>query len=118
MPASSESDRLRIDVDHVAAGAIVRLAGELDAATADQLEGLLAGLGTPPRLLVLDLHRLAFVDSMGLNQLFRVREWARTHDVDLRLVRAPVHVQRLIALAAMDGSLGPFYADVDAALDG
>jgi hypothetical protein len=29
-----------------------------------------------------------------------------------------VHVQRLLALAALDGSLGPFYSDVTAALRG
>jgi anti-anti-sigma regulatory factor len=65
---------------------------------------------------VLDLHELSFVDSIGVNMLFRMREWAEVRGVTLRVVRAPVHVQRLLALAALDGSMGPFYVDVAAAL--
>ncbi len=95
---------------------MLRLEGELDAATAPELERRLTGLATPGPILVLDLHALSFLDSLGLNMLFRAREWALARDVALRLVRAPVHVQRLIVLAAMEATLGPFYADADAAL--
>jgi len=95
---------------------VLRLDGELDAATAPELERKLTGLAQPGPILVLDLHELSFLDSLGLNMLFRAREWALTQDVALRIVRAPVHVQRLIALAAMEASLGPFYADAAAAL--
>jgi anti-anti-sigma factor len=115
MSASLPPHRLRIDVDGSPRAVVVRLEGELDAATTGQLERSLARL-TPTPLVVLDLHGLRFVDSLGLNMLFRAREWAVTRDVALRIVRAPVHVQRLIAIAAMESSLGPFYADADAAL--
>ena len=107
---------LTIDVELAADGVVVRLEGELDAATAGQLERSLAALQTPSPVLVLDLHALNFVDSLGLNMLFRAREWARARDIPLRVVRAPVHVQRLIALSALDGTFGPFYADADQAL--
>jgi anti-anti-sigma factor len=95
---------------------VLRLEGELDADTAPDLERSITGLPRPGPVLVLDLHALSFLDSLGLNMLFRAREWAVTRDVALRIVRAPVHVQRLIAIAAMESSLGPFYADADAAL--
>ena len=83
---------------------MLRLEGELDAATAPELERKLTGLPAPGPVLVLDLHELSFLDSLGLNMLFRAREWALTRDVALRLVRAPVHVQRLIVLAAMEAT--------------
>jgi anti-anti-sigma factor len=108
--------KLQIDTDGSSSALIVRLAGELDAGTADQLERALTEVLEPRSLLVLDLHELTFVDSLGLNILFRTREWADANGVTLRTVRAPVHVQRLLALAALDGSLGPFYADAEAAL--
>jgi anti-anti-sigma factor len=113
---SSPSPRLQIDVDRGAQGVVVRLQGELDAATVGQLERSLTVLSAPTPVLVLDLHALQFVDSLGLNMLFRAREWAQTRGVAMRVVRAPVHVQRLIALAAFDGTFGPFYADAAAAL--
>jgi stage II sporulation protein AA (anti-sigma F factor antagonist) len=116
MPASLPDNRLRIDLEGEATGFVLALWGELDAGTAPQLERSLASVREPSPTLVLDLRGLSFVDSIGLNMLFRMREWAHAHAVELRVVRAPVHVQRLIALAALDGSLGPFYADVDAAL--
>lgn len=116
MPAIPPTQRLQIAAEASGGGVVLRLEGELDAATAARLEQSLAGLTTPCPVLVLDLHEVSFLDSLGLNMLFRAREWATATGVSLRVVRAPVHVQRLIALAAMDGTLGPFYADADAAL--
>jgi stage II sporulation protein AA (anti-sigma F factor antagonist) len=116
MPARIPPDRLNIDVDGGPDGVVLRLDGELDAATAAQLEHSLASLQTRASVLVLDLHALRFVDSLGLNMLFRAREWALARSMTLRVVRAPVHVQRLIALAALDSTFGPFYTDAAAAL--
>jgi anti-anti-sigma factor len=116
MPASLPPHRLQIELDPHEAAVVLRLEGELDAATAEQFERFLTGMPEPGPLLVLDLHELSFVDSLGLNKLFRAREWATAHGIALRVVRAPVHVQRLLALAALDGSLGPFYPDASAAL--
>jgi anti-anti-sigma factor len=118
MPASLPPDRLRIDLDARDTAVVMRLEGELDAATADEFEHSLMGLPQPCPLLVLDLHDLSFIDSLGLNKLFRAREWAISRGIVIRVVRAPVHVQRLLALAALDGSLGPFYPDASTALRG
>jgi anti-anti-sigma factor len=116
MPASFQNHRLRIHVRGASGAVVLGLQGELDAGSTSRLEHELTRLRVPCRLLVLDLHELNFVDSLGLNMLFRLREWAESHAVPVRVVRAPVHVQRLIALAAMDGTFGPSYADVDTAL--
>jgi anti-anti-sigma factor len=118
MFASLPPHRLEIDVDADGSslGIVVRLKGELDAASVGALERSLMGLPMPCPKLVLDLHRLSFVDSLGLNMLFRAKEWAESRHMALRVTRAPVHVQRLIALAALDGTIGPFYTDVATAL--
>jgi anti-anti-sigma factor len=116
MSASSPPNRLRIQTDGEPGATVLHLDGELDAGTVIELERSLTRLHAPARLLVLDLHALRFVDSLGLNMLFRAKEWAGANGVELRVVRAPVHVQRLIALAALGATFGPFYADVTAAL--
>jgi stage II sporulation protein AA (anti-sigma F factor antagonist) len=117
MPAH-RPPKLQIETDDTSAALVVRLSGELDAGTVDQLERALSAVLEPRPVVVLDLHELTFVDSLGLNVLFRTREWADAKGVTLRAVRAPVHVQRLLALSALDGSLGPFYTDAAAALRG
>ena len=117
MSASTPPHRLKIQTDGDEPSATVMiLEGELDAATVRHLERSLTTLDTPARLLVLDLHGLSFVDSLGLNMLFRAKEWAAAQGVEMRVVRAPVHVQRLIALAALGATFGPFYPDVASAL--
>ena len=109
--------RLKIQTGGDEPGAtVLSLEGELDAATVRQLERSLTTLTTPAPVLVLDLHGLSFVDSLGLNMLYRAKEWAAAQGVEMRVVRAPVHVQRLIALAALGATFGPFYPDVAAAL--
>jgi stage II sporulation protein AA (anti-sigma F factor antagonist) len=115
MPAA-QSPRLQIDTADRDGALVVALSGELDAGTTGELERSLSAVLDPRPLVVLDLHELSFVDSIGVNMLFRMREWAEVRGVTLRVVRAPVHVQRLLALAALDGSMGPFYVDVAAAL--
>jgi anti-anti-sigma factor len=116
--SASQQPRLNIDTEDRSDALVVRLSGELDAGTAEELERALSIVLEPRPVVVLDLHELTFVDSLGVNILFRTREWADTRGVSLRVVRAPVHVHRLLALARLDGSLGPFYADVAAALRG
>jgi anti-anti-sigma factor len=116
--SASQHPRLNIDTEDRSDALVVRLSGELDAGTAEELERSLSIVLEPRPVVVLDLHELTFVDSFGINILFRTREWADARGVDLRVVRAPVHVQRLLALVRLDGTLGPFYADAAAALRG
>lgn len=86
---------------------LVRLAGELDIATAPRAEEELqqaeegAGSGT----VVIDLAGLTFMDSTGLRML--VAADARAHDRGRRLaiVRGPEAVQRVIQLTGLDAKL-------------
>jgi anti-anti-sigma factor len=116
MPARHRPDRLIVSTETRDRAVVVTLAGELDAGTMSELERALTAVGDGYDTIVFDLRELQFVDSLGLNLLFRERARADERNVRLRMVRAPVHVQRLLTLAALDGTLGPFYPDPDAAL--
>ena len=116
MPTRHRPDRLIVSTETRGRAVIVTLAGELDAGTTSELERAMTTVGDGYDTLVFDLRELQFVDSLGLNLLFRERARAEERKVRMRMVRAPVHVQRLLALAALDGTLGPFYPDPEAAL--
>jgi anti-sigma B factor antagonist len=72
------------------------LSGQLDIATAGELEATIASLcNDGAREILLDLHRLSFVDSTGLRVILTVRELCETHACDFALTRVQVPVQRL-----------------------
>ena len=77
--------------------ATVAVDGELDIATAPVLDATLAdvergGTGT----LLLDLHRVRFLDSTGLRSLLRARRRAETAGRRLRLANLPPAVERVL----------------------
>jgi anti-anti-sigma factor len=63
---SEQNGRIRLD-----------LIGELDIAAADQLQARLQALGRSGEPVLLDLHRLQFIDSSGLGELVRAVSDAR-----------------------------------------
>jgi anti-anti-sigma factor len=71
---SEEGGRLRLG-----------LVGELDIASASQLEERLRALAVQGRPVVLDLGRLQFIDSSGLRELVRAVSDARRDNWDLEL---------------------------------
>ena len=76
----------------------VHLAGELDIASAPQLERMLQSELQAP-LVVLDLRQLTFMDSFGLHVVAHASMRARCTGNRLVLIRAPRQVHRLLALA-------------------
>lgn len=65
---------------------VVTVEGELDLATAPQLQReVLALLSLPVEVVVLDLAGVEFLDSSGLNLLNRVRTTAAEHGIELLL---------------------------------
>lgn len=81
---------------------VVRLKGELDLATAPELQRELLGiLEQPCTRLTLDLGELTFLDSSGLGALYRARQAADAGSVDLRLESVPSHVLRVLDVTAM-----------------
>jgi anti-anti-sigma factor len=91
------------------AGSRVEIAihGELDLATAPQLQAeyervaALEGL----ELAVVDLRKLAFLDSTGLEAIVKFESRSRANGVDVVLVRGPRAVERLFQVMQLDKKL-------------
>ena len=84
----------------------VALGGELDMATAPRLQETIKDLlaADRPRILV-DLGRLAFCDSAGLNAFVQGDKRCAARGGWLRLVGAYGHVARVIELSGVDDVL-------------
>jgi anti-anti-sigma factor len=86
--------------------ATLELRGELDMSGTDRLRIALEQAEEPPSgLLVLDLSKLDFIDSTGLEVLLRAAR--RAHDSGRRLIvaRPSRYVRRLLEMTAIDQSL-------------
>jgi anti-sigma B factor antagonist len=92
-----------VGVEDVDGWQVLRLAGEVDVATAPRLRDRLVQLVTdgPPRVVV-DLSGLSFIDSMGLGALVSGLKRARAHDGDLRLAGPTDHVAKVLSITRLD----------------
>jgi anti-anti-sigma factor len=72
----------------------VQVAGELDMATAPELEQTLCAARARARLVVLDLRELTFTDVSGLHAILDASISVSERDSRLVLVRAPPDVDR------------------------
>lgn len=89
-------------------GTTVRLAlnGELDIAGASRVEQALEEIERDqPPTLVLDLRRLAFMDSTGLRVIVAADDRAREQSRRLVIVRGTDTVQRIIEMTRLDQRL-------------
>ena len=77
----------------------VHVGGELDIATAPQLERTLDA--SQARLVVLDLPELTFLDSSGLHAIITAGIRARQAGRRLVLVRVPSNVERILTLTGI-----------------
>ena len=86
--------------------AVIALTGELDIATAPQLEQQVNELDSGPlSQLVLDFRNLAFIDSTGLRVVLGIAESASGRGARVALVRGPEAVQRVFSLTGADREL-------------
>jgi anti-sigma B factor antagonist len=82
--------------------AVVELLGEtLDATTADDVQGYLSYLAADHPHLVVDLHRIHFVDSAGCGALVHAHRRCQEAGGDLRLCRASEPVRTVLGLARL-----------------
>lgn len=98
---------LRVSVERSDDAAVVRLDGELDCATAPDVERVLSEIlmsEQPPRRIYVDADRLAFVDVSGLAPL--VQASRRLPDGELQLRNARRQVVRVIRLLDLADELG------------
>ena len=77
---------------------VLRLAGELDIATAPHLEAVLDRMMVIPDHIIVDVAELTFIDSTGLRLLLRA---SRLVDGRIAIRNASLTVRRLIQLSGL-----------------
>jgi anti-sigma B factor antagonist len=92
-----------LHIEEAAPGAVlVGLEGELDAGSAYAFDAeLLRVEERHPRLVILDLRALRFLDSTGLARLLAASRRAARGDWRLVMVRGPNTIQRVLALTGL-----------------
>jgi anti-sigma B factor antagonist len=88
-------------VDHPL-GVVLTLAGELVLAAVPVLQERVDHATRGKAAVVIDLSRLRFIDSAGLDLLVRAERHLRDSGVQLVLVRGPRVVHRVFALTSLD----------------
>jgi anti-anti-sigma factor len=97
---------------------VVRVAGEVDLLTAQELQDTLDQLlDRPPLVMVIDLSAVTFFGANGLTVLVAAHDMAQQSATALRLVCGTRAVTRLLALVGLDHRF-PTYPNLDAALPG
>jgi stage II sporulation protein AA (anti-sigma F factor antagonist) len=87
---------------------VIRLIGVLEAASVRQFETALAAAeATDARIILLDVNRLVFIDSSGLQAILSAKRRADGDNHRLRLTRGTGHVADMFRLTALDQVL-PF----------
>ncbi len=100
------SKPFEVTIEHDGSTPRMVLTGELDLATAEQLEDELKRVESsePPKL-VLDLRKLEFMDSTGLRAVIAADSRARERGGKVVIVRAPEEVDRVFRITRMDQHL-------------
>ena len=96
------------ELEHVAH---VRLSGEVDLAAVEAIETTLRPLEERCRTLILDLSGVTFLDSTGLRAIVSADARARKSGFELKIVRGPERVQKILYLAGLDKILPLVEAD-------
>ena len=95
---------------------VVVLAGEVDATNSDELYGVLESVvAQQPRLLIVDMSELSFMDSTGLRMLLRSTRALDQQGGVLALAAPQIAVARVLQLTRAD-QLIPVYDSVAAAI--
>jgi anti-sigma B factor antagonist/stage II sporulation protein AA (anti-sigma F factor antagonist) len=95
---------LRITVAREGSTSLVRLAGELDLATAEELRARVRELRREPRL-VFDLAGVEFLDVTGLGVLLETSRLLAEHGGSVLLRRPRPMVRRMLSLLKLEDAL-------------
>ena len=92
-------DMLRITVEPLEDGRLIRAVGEVDLSTAAALGQELAAARVEADTVLLDLSDVTFMDSTGLHLLLEASHWSAVSDSSFFVVRTSEAVRRLIELS-------------------
>lgn len=94
---------LQLDVADVGPVSVLSVGGELDIASAPGLRDQLAELDRPgPRLVVVDLSDVPFMDSTGLSVLVTAKKRLERSDIALALVITKPLPRKLLRVTGLD----------------
>lgn len=91
-----------IDVEERESSALVRLSGEIDLAAVEAIETELLPLEDRFQTIVLDLRGVTFLDSTGLRAIVSADARARNNGFELKIIRGPEQVQKILYLSGLD----------------
>lgn len=95
---------------------VVRVQGEVDAATAPRVGEAVMRLLNRRRKVILDLHDVDFMDLHGLGVIMRATRQARSNGGSFALVRPAYCVRRLVQLVHAENEI-PMLPDNDGPLN-
>ena len=108
-------DALDITIRRERGVVIAAVAGDVDISTVARLRECLFELADGGGTLIVDLNRVAFIDSSGLGALVGAARRAAAHGGSLHAVCARPQTRRLLWLTGVDRRI-PLAATVDGAL--
>ncbi|MGE2734594.1 STAS domain-containing protein [Mycolicibacterium vaccae] len=93
--------------------AMVSVEGEVDSGTVDVLlrgldDGISLAAGTPERLLIIDLDKVTYFGSAGLNAVVGAHERGVAEDVAVRVVATNAEVLRPLEITKLDQVLATY----------
>ena len=97
--------QFELSVEHSGTTAVVRLAGELDIATAPSLADALHALEAPCERIILDVAALEFIDSTGLRVAVIEHGRATVDGFDFVIAGATGAVLKVLRLTGLDATL-------------
>ena len=107
---------LVITTDQVVGRTIVAVEGEVDIATAGELDAVLsAEIADGHTNVVVDLSKVGFLDSTGLGVLIKALKRTREADGSLAVVTDSQRVLKVFRITGLD-SVVPLFASLEAAL--
>lgn len=100
--AIEDSPAFSVETEEDMGSVVVRATGEIDVATAPQVESELLTLIDAGSAVVLDLHGVTFIDSSGLRTLVTARQRAEEKSVSFALAGRSPAVERLLQVTGLD----------------
>jgi stage II sporulation protein AA (anti-sigma F factor antagonist) len=99
------TDDFTVEVQRHPGAAVVSPAGEIDVATVDQLRERLLACEADSPMVVLDLRRVEFMDTSGLQLVFECQRRAQAGGPAFALVRGSRQIERLFEIAGFGPGL-------------